>query len=202
MLCLLWYDEALRIMWSDVHLEMCDGTSRVRLDLPFRKTAQNGGIAPFYLYLDTTRPWMCPVQAFAQWWVICRKLGIEPQGYVFRKRIGQDGVSVNAGDAMSNDAFLECFRNNLCDIKVDPRPYGTHSFRRGGCQYLAMVLRWLLWHICTWGGWAEDFDNPRTIFKYLLSWTDTPMLERQDYFNPKRAESDPCTACGRTCPCA
>jgi hypothetical protein len=37
---------------------------------------------------------------------------------------------------------LECFRKNLCYIGVDPQPYGTHSFRRGGCQYLAMVLHW------------------------------------------------------------
>jgi hypothetical protein len=65
-----------------------------------------------------------------------------------------------------------------------------------------MVLRWPFRNICSWGGWAENFDNPGTIFKYLLSWTDTPMLEREDYFNPNRAGSDPCTACGRTCHCA
>jgi hypothetical protein len=101
-----------------------------------------------------------------------------------------------------SESFLECFRKNLCDIGIDPRPYGTHSFRRGGCQYLAMVLRWPFRNICTWGGWAENFDNPGTIFKYLLSWTDTPLLDREDYFNPNRASSDLCTACGRTCWCA
>jgi hypothetical protein len=50
-----------------------------------------------------------------------------------------------------------------------------------------MVLRWPLRQICTWGGWAENFDNPGTIFKYLLSWTDAPLLQREDYFNPDRA---------------
>ena len=80
--------------------------------------------------------------------------------------------------------------------------YGTHSFRRGGCQYLAMELRWPLRHICTWGGWAENFDSPGTIFKYLLSHVDTPMVDRADYMNPNRAAAPPCTTCGRTCFCA
>lgn len=97
---------------------------------------------------------------------------------------------------------MEYFRNNLVDIGIDPRPYGTHSFRRGGLQYLAMVLRWPFRNICTWGGWAENFDNPGTIFKYLLSWVDEPTLAREDYFNPDRKPSDPCQACGRTCACA
>ena len=74
------------------------------------------------------------------------------------------------------EAFLECFRNNLLDVGIDPRPYGTHSFRRGGCQYLAMVLRWPIRNTCTWGGWSENF-NSGTIFKYLLSWTDAPLIE-------------------------
>jgi hypothetical protein len=44
MLCLLRYDEALHIMWGDVHFEtLMNGVQRVRLDLPFRKTHQNGG---------------------------------------------------------------------------------------------------------------------------------------------------------------
>lgn len=44
MLCLLRYDEALHIMWCDVYFEtLADGAQRVRLELPFRKTHQNGG---------------------------------------------------------------------------------------------------------------------------------------------------------------
>ncbi|KAF8222021.1 hypothetical protein L208DRAFT_1324737 [Tricholoma matsutake] len=92
------------------------------------------------------------------------------------------------------DSFLECFRNNLFDISINPRLYGTHSFHRGGCQYvlyMAMVVRWPIRDICTWGGWAENFDNTGTIFKYLLCWTDGTSVdgtsvERQDYFNPSR----------------
>ncbi|KAJ7150520.1 hypothetical protein C8R43DRAFT_1107428 [Mycena crocata] len=43
MLCLLRYDEALRITWQDVHFETLENNIlRIRLDLPFRKTHQNG----------------------------------------------------------------------------------------------------------------------------------------------------------------
>lgn len=46
MLCLLRYDEALRITWANVHFESIPNSLypfRIRLDLPFRKTHQHGG---------------------------------------------------------------------------------------------------------------------------------------------------------------
>ncbi|KAH7905012.1 hypothetical protein BJ138DRAFT_1018281 [Hygrophoropsis aurantiaca] len=209
LLCLLRYDEALRISWADVTFQPSNNPNarpptdfRIQLAMPFRKTHQYGGIAPFYLYPDVDRPWMCPVRAFAVWWTIARERNRQLDGFVFRKKIGVDSVSVNATDGMSSESFLECFRNNLLDIGIDPRPYGTHSFRRGGCQYLAKVLHWPLRQICNWGSWADNFDNPGTIFKYLLSWSDNPFEEREHYFNPNRPGTDPCRTCGRTCHCA
>ncbi|KAJ7649070.1 hypothetical protein DFH06DRAFT_1083757 [Mycena polygramma] len=201
MLCLLRYDEALRITWQDVKFENINGVLRIRLDLPFRKTHQNGGIAPFYLYANTDRPWMCPVQAFAKMWQLAVANEGTPSGFIFRKKVGRT-VVIQLNSIQSTDSFMEYFRNNLLDIGVDPRPYGTHSFRRGGCQYLAMVLRWPFRNICSWGGWAENFDNPGTLFKYLLSWTDTPLLEREDYLNSNRPVGDLCPACNRSCHCS
>ncbi|KAH9840012.1 uncharacterized protein C8Q71DRAFT_795217 [Rhodofomes roseus] len=204
MLCLLRVEEALRIMWTDIRMFVTDKDKLhcVQLDLPFRKQAQNGGIAPFFLYANAQEPHLCPIRAFAEWWSISKAMKIESAGYIFRKRVGNDDVSARASDSMSYESFVECFKNNLLDVSIDPRPYGTHSFRRGGCQYLAMVKRWPIRDICTWGGWAENFDSAGTIFKYLLSSVDAPLLDRQDYFNPKRAASDPCNQCGRTCTCA
>ena len=54
MLCLLWYDEALKITWADVHFEEIGDSAipfRLQLDLPFRKTHQNGG-GPFQIACD------------------------------------------------------------------------------------------------------------------------------------------------------
>ncbi|KAG1747416.1 hypothetical protein EDB19DRAFT_1894019 [Suillus lakei] len=182
MLCLLRYDEALRITWADVTFQVSYQSAqfRVKLELPFRKTHQYGGIAPFYIYADPDRPWMCLLQAFAIWWLLAHERHRELNGFIFRKKIGVDSIS-------TSDSFLECFRNNLLDINVDPRPYGTHSFRRGGCQFLHTI--------CDWGGWAENFDNPGTIFKYLLSWNDNPAEAREHYMNPNRPGCDPCYSC-------
>ncbi|TFY50614.1 hypothetical protein EVJ58_g10970, partial [Rhodofomes roseus] len=45
MLCLLRYDEALRIRWSDIEMLHRNGVPCVKLSLPFRKTAQYGGVS-------------------------------------------------------------------------------------------------------------------------------------------------------------
>ncbi|EPS97342.1 hypothetical protein FOMPIDRAFT_117668 [Fomitopsis schrenkii] len=195
MLCLLHFDEALWIRWTDVHFSTVNDVPCVRLSLPFLKTAQNGGIAPFFLYPNNEREWLCPVRAFETWWRLSHSMSVNMSGYVFRKHVGRDGVSGHKDDGMSYDGFVERFWNNLVDIDIDPRPYS-------GCQYLAVVKHWPFRNICTWGGWAEHFDNPGTIFKYLMSWVDTPLVERKDYFNPKRAASNLCSQCGRTCICA
>ncbi|KAG1814841.1 hypothetical protein EV424DRAFT_1325878 [Suillus variegatus] len=206
MICLLHYDKALRITWADITFQ--DTTTFrpadfcVKLELPFRKMHQYGGIALFYIYPDKECPWMCLVQMFAVWWVLARERCENLDGFIFRKKIGTNTISVNPTDGMTSNVFLECFHNNLLDIGVDPHPYGTHSFRRGGCQFLYKVCRWDFRDICDWGGWAENFDNPGTIFKYLLSWNDNPREQREHYMNPNRPRKDPCHTCGRTCHCA
>ncbi|KAG2749162.1 hypothetical protein P692DRAFT_20685185, partial [Suillus brevipes Sb2] len=106
----------------------------------------------------------------------------------------------------TSDSFLECFQNNLFDISIDPlnktpRPYDTHLFCWGGCQFLHVVQGWSFWKICDWGGWAENFDNLSTIFKYLLSWNNNPAEARKHYMNSNRPDCDPCYSSGRTCQC-
>jgi hypothetical protein len=96
--------------------------------------------------------------------------------------------------------FLELFRNNLLDVNVDPAPYGTHSFRRGGCQYLHCYRRWSFRRVCEWGGWSTDFSY-LTIVKYLISVNDDPMECREDFFNPQQLPTVRCPACGRQCNC-
>lgn len=101
----------------------------------------------------------------------------------------------------TSGSFLECFRNNLLDIGINYCPYGTHSFRRGGCQYLSTEKRLNLIGICSWAGWAENFDSPGTVFKYLLSWNDD-RVDRSEIFDPDRAPTMRCPRCGRSCNCA
>jgi hypothetical protein len=92
------------------------------------------------------------------------------------------------------------FRNNLLDITLDPYQYGTHSFRRGGCQYLASHRRWSLRRICDWGGWSMEFSS-LTIVKYLIGWNDDPTELQENFLNPNQKITEKCPACGRTCAC-
>ncbi len=51
-LCLLRFDEVLRIQWHWVLLErLNDGSMRLKISLPYRKTHQTGGMSQFKLFL-------------------------------------------------------------------------------------------------------------------------------------------------------
>lgn len=95
---------------------------------------------------------------------------------------------------------MHAFQHNLLDIGIDYTTYGTHSFRRGGCQYFASERRWNIRRICDWGGWSMNFDN-LTIVKYLLGWNDEPVHPREDFLNLD-VKGILCQACGRSCACA
>ncbi|KAK7034807.1 hypothetical protein R3P38DRAFT_2518688 [Favolaschia claudopus] len=45
--------------------------------------------------------------------------------------------------------------------------YGTHSFRRGGCQYRIKVKRWSADMVAAWGGWSQV--EAVTMFRYFYS---------------------------------
>ncbi|KIK49877.1 hypothetical protein GYMLUDRAFT_183442, partial [Collybiopsis luxurians FD-317 M1] len=72
--------------------------------------------------------------AFARWINIT---GLN-SGYLFQKIKANDCIA-EENAPMTSEQFLELFRNNLLDIGVDHVPYGTHSFRRGGCQCTPMA---------------------------------------------------------------
>lgn len=93
------------------------------------------------------------------------------------------------------------FRNNLLDIGEDCGFYGTHSFRRGGTQYLSSHKRWPLRKLCDWGGWSADYSALH-IVRYLYSWNDDPVMPREDFLKPEQPTTTKCYQCGRSCQCA
>ncbi|EIW59001.1 uncharacterized protein TRAVEDRAFT_123077, partial [Trametes versicolor FP-101664 SS1] len=141
--------------------------------------------------------YLCPVRALRDWISVFRPG--KASDYLYPPMRAGDRIG-EADRHISADAFLEFFRNNLLDIGIDPLPYGTHSFRRGGCQWLSSGCRWPLRQICDWGGWSLNFTS-MTIVKYLISWNDDPTERREDYMNPNRKPTVQCHACGRRCHC-
>ncbi|KAF9233221.1 hypothetical protein BU15DRAFT_54209, partial [Melanogaster broomeanus] len=139
---------------------------------------------------------LCPVRALAEWLDASRITS----GYLFRKIASGDRV-VEANTPLTSEQFLEMFRNNLLDLNIDPAPYDTHSFRKGGCQYLHIERRWPLRKICEWGGWSQELTN-LTIAKYLISLSDDDVERREDFLNPNCRQVVKCSQCGRSCACA
>ncbi|KAJ7814703.1 DNA breaking-rejoining enzyme [Mycena olivaceomarginata] len=182
--CLLRVDEVLNIQAHDVRVDS-ENPNIIIITLPFRKTAQYG------------KAHLCPVRAYAAW-IEASEI---THGYLFRKIAPGDRIVKDQNEPMTSADFLEMFRNHLIDIGVDPYPYGTHSFRRGGCQYLHIYRRWTIHDVCQWGGWSVEFSS-LTIVKYLISWNDSPVVGRRDFFNPNRPLQVRCSYCGRTCNCA
>ncbi|KII83178.1 hypothetical protein PLICRDRAFT_119728, partial [Plicaturopsis crispa FD-325 SS-3] len=140
---------------------------------------------------------LCPVRGVSQW-LLTSQL---KRGYLFPAMRSGDRIAEDNSVPMTTEQFLELFRNNLIDIKVDPHPYGTHSFRRGGCQWLAVYKRWTLRKICEWAGWSMNFTH-LTIVKYLISSNDEAGERREEFFKPNRKPATRCYSCGRTCHCS
>ena len=68
-------------------------------------------------------------------------------------------------------------------LGLDPERYNTHSFRRGGAQYLHFVLKKQLVEICEWGGWAQDFQLVN-VLKYLnLDYSHLDFDHRANFLN-------------------
>ncbi|KAJ3795806.1 hypothetical protein GGU11DRAFT_878935 [Lentinula aff. detonsa] len=154
---LLRVDELLKIQMQDVTISDIAKTGKTKLilRLPFRKTSQFGDIKPFVWYeMPEQYQHICVVRAFARWILISEL----KEGYLFRKIRANDRLA-EENEPMTSEQFLEMFRNNLLDIGVDFVPYGTHSFRRGGCQWLSVERRWPLRQICEWGGWSQEFTH-------------------------------------------
>ncbi|EKM84332.1 hypothetical protein AGABI1DRAFT_33038, partial [Agaricus bisporus var. burnettii JB137-S8] len=197
--CLLRIDELLKLQAQDIVLdnEQDPDCLTLIIKLPFRKTNQVGNIEPFVITeFPKQMKHLCPVRACAAYFYATQI----QEGYVFRRMMANDRIG-EANNGMSAEQFLEAFRMNLLDIGVDFLPYGTHSFRRGGCQWMSVDLRWPLRQVCEWGGWSTEFSN-LTIVKYLISATDSPTHSRKDFFNFNRRPTLKCHSCGRSCHCS
>ncbi|KAI0739737.1 hypothetical protein C8Q80DRAFT_1054837, partial [Daedaleopsis nitida] len=139
--------------------------------------------------------YMCPVRALWAW----LKIRKGAPGFLFPSIKRGDHVGP-CDQPMPSPRFLGLFRHSLVDIGVSPDMYGTHSFRRGGCQYLCYGRRWSLHRLCEWGGWSLDCNN-LTITRYLIGDVDDSFEDRADYLNPNRESTVICGSCGRGCHC-
>ena len=141
------------------------------------------GIKPFHLHRNDYALHLCPVRAYMYWYALREnKIG----GPLFL-RIDHNG-RIDHERQLRYPAFKLQFEADLRSIGYSKwYLYGTHSFRRGGCQYWHHYAnpRWTLRQLCAWGGWSLEFDN-MTIVRYLMGENDGSDELRENYTKPIR----------------
>ncbi|KAI9338238.1 hypothetical protein BDR26DRAFT_979039, partial [Obelidium mucronatum] len=158
-------------------------------------------IKPFYLYPNTKYPWMCPVTAYLIWKAYLHRNDIAESKYLFRSwKLSAAGMKITTNQ-LTADKFIDVLHYLLADTGRRWYKYGTHSFRRGGCQYLHNERRWNYNQICDWGGWSLAFDN-FTIVRYLHGVFDDSPYPRIHLMDFNYTEHQKCGYCNRSCACS
>ena len=127
-LCLLWFDEALKIKAH--HIEVIDeARGEIKLMLPFRKTHQVGGIfifgpallthileiKPFHLFHNPYEPHVDPVHAILRWMYEARIT----EGYIFRRVTADDRLSAENRPLVGNVCnALTYYRARNCSVSI------------------------------------------------------------------------------------
>lgn len=181
-LCMLRIDETLSIKGSCIEYPP-NQYDYFKITLHHRKTHQTGSVKPFVLWRNDAVLHLCPVRALlAYFGVLGAHITPNYNDFIFCK-IDSSGMP-HPGNALAQQAFRSVFVNDVKSIVGKSYYlYGTHSFRRGGCQYFHCDLKWNLKRVCDWGGWSVAFDN-MTIVRYLVSTIDAESCAREDYLRP------------------
>ncbi|KAF9065253.1 hypothetical protein BDP27DRAFT_1229093, partial [Rhodocollybia butyracea] len=140
---------------------------------------------------------ICLCRALRDWLKIS---GIR-KGYLFPKIYGFNKLG-DSETRMDQSEYLTLFRNMLVDIGEDPKLYGVHALRRGGCQWMFRDCRMSLPEVLSWGSWSPNLTHA-IILRYLVSDTDILQRPRSSFFDPwAQLNGDECRSCHRRCFCA
>ena len=152
-----------------------------------RKTSQTR-THTFPLHAHDEDPRLCPKRVFLLLATIYGK-DVEPQGPLFR-------YINNYGHAERDKPLTTSVlhRGLMTDLQAlgysTWAMYGTHSFRRGGCQYRFKVKHWPPDQIAAWGGWSQV--EAVTMFRYYYSPNDNhEYMSEYDRNVPKRLRLAP-----------
>ncbi|KAK7006905.1 hypothetical protein R3P38DRAFT_2458936, partial [Favolaschia claudopus] len=120
------------------------------------------------LHANDGDPMICPVRAF----ILLGSLygpEIKKSGPLFLHVSAQGAVMQN--QPLTAPALSRALARDLQGLGYSTWVlYGTHSFRRGGCQYRIKVKRWSADMVAAWGGWSQV--EAVTMLRYFYSPND------------------------------
>jgi hypothetical protein len=131
-------------------------------------------IKPFALHRNDENKYLCPVRAYL-WWLNLRGEG---DGPLFL--LDKQGTLIR-GQRMSYSSFKTRLQDELRQIGLARwRLYGTHSFRRGGCQYYLFVQMKTYKDVFAFGGWS----NIKDAMRYMVGSNDILDQPRHNMSRP------------------
>ncbi|KAK7021481.1 hypothetical protein R3P38DRAFT_3317755 [Favolaschia claudopus] len=142
-LLLLRFEEVVRLLFESIN--MIPGTREYfEVQLSTRKSAQTGVGHAWKLYANDTDPKICPVRA-----LICLAV-------VYGETTPLTGSLFLKVNKMTTSVTSRSLTNDLQDLGYKSwTMYGTHSFRRGGCQHRIKNKNWTVDMVAAWGGWSQ-----------------------------------------------
>ncbi|KAJ7227754.1 hypothetical protein C8J57DRAFT_1252275 [Mycena rebaudengoi] len=148
-LMLLRIDEIIKLQFENI-----DKIVGERLNT--RKSAQTGLLHSWRLFANDDDPKICPVRGLILLATLYKPQGVEMTGPLFLR---------------TASVLSRSLSKDLQDLGYASWAlYGTHSFRRGGCQYRIKVRRWSVDMVAAWGGWSQI--EAVTMFRYFYSPND------------------------------
>nr|GAT45003.1 predicted protein [Mycena chlorophos] len=164
-LLLLRFEEATRLQFESINL--IPGTrDHFEVRLKTRKTSQTG-MHTWVLHANDSDPKICPIRALIR---LAR---------VYGDRVGFAGplfLKVNKYGAVLQEPITTGIMGRILAEDLQNignlawALYGTHSFRRGGCQHRIKNKGWTVDMVAAWGGWTQV--EAITMFRYFYSPND------------------------------
>ncbi|KAF7982858.1 hypothetical protein HWV62_25838 [Athelia sp. TMB] len=161
-LMMLRIEEALSLEFSSIN-KIPGERTYFDVRLVTRKSAQTGVPHVWRLWSNDGDPKMCPIRAFIR---LSMVYGPEDRTGPLFLKLNQFGAVTS--ESMTNPVLSRALADDLQALGyADWSLFGTHSFRRGGCQYRIHVMKWSVDMVAAWGGWSQI--EAITMFRYFYS---------------------------------
>ncbi|KAF5383851.1 hypothetical protein D9615_003799 [Tricholomella constricta] len=151
--------------------------------LKTRKSAQTGITHVWVLHANDSDPMICPMRALIRLGMLYGE-NAPLSGSLFL-RVNKYGAVLQ--DAPVTSTILSrALTTDLQDLGYKSWAlFGTHSFRRGGCQHRIKDNYWTVDMVAAWGGWSQV--EAITMFRYFYSPNDNhEHMAEYDRNRPKR----------------
>ncbi|KAJ8496916.1 hypothetical protein ONZ45_g12254 [Pleurotus djamor] len=166
-LLLLRIEEVLRLTFESIEV-IPQEREYFEVYLHTRKSAQTGLSHGWRLYANDKDPRICPMRALIRLARLYNK-SVPRTGPLFLK-VSKQGT-FTAGDGMTPKILSNSLSTDLQALGYTTWAlYGTHSFRRGGCQHRVKNKSWSIDMVAAWGGWSQA--EAITMFRYFYSPND------------------------------